>query len=658
MQVQILPRSPKSNNMKNTIKSIGARNLKGQSFHHDLAPVTMFVGDNFKGKTSRIDAVFLALLGWLPGVAKKPSDIYTDLASGPEMGVSATLRDRVVERSWRESKGSVKYVGSGDDIEFPPVALVTSEFLSLSAPERVKFLFARATLPPEYSVQTLLKAITINIKNTRLDVNSEHSEQVISQLVLGLPELLNGEPSPQEFVSSVAAFVGDRKKLAAQSVQRMEKTQQGLVVIAPDAQAASDAEVRLTDARASLTQASSKLAVLEAEGRRLGSEVGRLTALAKSAVVDEAKARAELDSLSKRKEKIGKRCLTVPDGSALHKARTQIASELAEASAAAGAAFRAFKEAEANRNTLKADKNPCCRTCGQSLKKLIATVIEAAEKEVVRTWELRCKTLKAEEALVEKQNEVDAKLKDFEKQLEDYKKDQQEFRSVSAQHANLQKQLEDNSKAAEAKAQLPALERQLEQMRSDYKQAQAVEQEARRLADEYEVAYKDLVAQRSRFQQQELARQELERCRIEVEVLKCAASMLADLQAQLLELAVEPLIAKANELCSAILKHPLAYKDGDIGFGFGGCFYSHRSFSGTEKALAYAALSVALAQDAPIRLVILDELGRLDKDRKFMLLEHLCKLSEAGAIDQALLVDVDSPAFGMKHKETFKLIEL
>ena len=169
--------------MKNLIKTISAQNLKGQTFRHDLAPVTLFTGDNFSGKTSRLDAVHLALLGWLPGVSKKPGDIYADLASGSEMGVTAILKDREIGRLWRKVKDSVKYLGTGDDLEFPPVALVASEFLSLSPAERVKFLFARAMLPPEYSAEAIRQTVCANVKNIKLDENTIESEKAIADLV-------------------------------------------------------------------------------------------------------------------------------------------------------------------------------------------------------------------------------------------------------------------------------------------------------------------------------------------------------------------------------------------------------------------------------------------------------------------------------------------
>lgn len=117
-----------------------------------------------------------------------------------------------------------------------------------------------------------------------------------------------------------------------------------------------------------------------------------------------------------------------------------------------------------------------------------------------------------------------------------------------------------------------------------------------------------------------------------------------------------PLISKANQLCGDLLVAPLAYKDGDIGFTDRGSFYSHRSFSGTEKALAYAAISVALAQDAPMRLVVIDELGRLTPDNKMRLIAKLCELTSSGQLDQALLVDV-TPIDGFASTQ-FKLIKL
>ena len=53
------------------IKTLKAHGLKSGDFTHDLAPVNVIVGDNFKGKTSRLEAIRLGLMGYLPELGQQ-----------------------------------------------------------------------------------------------------------------------------------------------------------------------------------------------------------------------------------------------------------------------------------------------------------------------------------------------------------------------------------------------------------------------------------------------------------------------------------------------------------------------------------------------------------------------------------------------------------
>jgi hypothetical protein len=64
--------------------------------------------------------------------------------------------------------------------------------------------------------------------------------------------------------------------------------------------------------------------------------------------------------------------------------------------------------------------------------------------------------------------------------------------------------------------------------------------------------------------------------------------------------------------------------------------------SGTEKTLVYAALSVALATDAPLKIVIMDEFD-IDADNFERLTDLLLELYRDGVIDQAVLAHTGPP---------------
>jgi multidrug efflux pump subunit AcrA (membrane-fusion protein) len=217
---------------------------------------------------------------------------------------------------------------------------------------------------------------------------------------------------------------------------------------------------------------------------------------------------------------------------------------------------------------------------------------------------------------------------------------------LSERHATLQAAIASNAAAAKAKEDQTALEAELATMRQEYKRVDASLQTAKVALAEAEAEYKRLLDQRARNKQQAEATAVLAKARTELAVLKELCNLLAELQSKLVDAAICPLLDKANSLFRDVLGRKLIYHEGDIGFHTKqGRFYSHRTFSGTEKALAYSALSVALASTAPLRLVVIDELGRLDDGNKAKLLTQLCHLCDQDVIDQAVVVDVAIPAF-------------
>jgi hypothetical protein len=113
----------------------------------------------------------------------------------------------------------------------------------------------------------------------------------------------------------------------------------------------------------------------------------------------------------------------------------------------------------------------------------------------------------------------------------------------------------------------------------------------------------------------------------------------------MIDVAIKNLMATANLFTRCILKQPLDYRDGDIGYVEAGQWVSHECFSGTEEALAYAGLSVALAQSAPLKLVIIDELGIIDPPSlRRRIVDRMQELVTAGVIGQFIGADGSAAA--------------
>jgi DNA repair exonuclease SbcCD ATPase subunit len=139
----------------------------------------------------------------------------------------------------------------------------------------------------------------------------------------------------------------------------------------------------------------------------------------------------------------------------------------------------------------------------------------------------------------------------------------------------------------------------------------------------------------------EQARSEADDTKLVADFWKGAAATLIDLQETIIAAAFSAVLADACRITENILGSPLVYREGEIGRVENGTFISHRTFSGMEERLAYAALQVALAgPESALRLVMIDELGTLDADNKAKLLERMLALTAEGLVGQFIGFDV------------------
>lgn len=91
------------------IGRIMGRGIKGLEIDQPLQRLNLFVGSNGVGKSARADALVLAILGYIPGVAKKNGDILARYGTGDKMFVGCELEDRthLLRRYSRNEKGEV-----------------------------------------------------------------------------------------------------------------------------------------------------------------------------------------------------------------------------------------------------------------------------------------------------------------------------------------------------------------------------------------------------------------------------------------------------------------------------------------------------------------------------------------------------------------------
>lgn len=597
------------------ITKLSATNFKGSTFSHNLAPVTMFTGENFTGKSSRVEAVLLALLGYLPGVGAKSNDLFERLASGNPMTVGIVTDTSGLSRMWEQVRGSVKYTGPSVSI-VTPMVLDPGEFFGLSAPQRIKAIFSRADLPEEFNVMAVVETMKANVKNIRLEENTPETEVAISNLAAWI----NGRLSPMPFQSWLEEFaegVRVKKNESEAAAKRLQQTTQGLTQVATIT-APGDTEQRLREAAAELEKAIKTSNTAEAELRTVREQY--------------RKAKLQADTIGGGEEEFRKRMeqieATLPkepplklDFDKTMNEATQVWGAYTEASGARDLAEHQMRGASDELSKTKA--NTECRVCGCKFAK-------KKHREMVKAAQVKFD--EADKAL-EAATEVCAQAK-------------QRYDANSAIQSSYLRydELKTTLDAMRAKLMDKAKLSELEQAGRDkakvHTDAVAVEAAARTKWQELDTVNRQLIADRSAAQQRAKVVTDAAKAKAEAEVLKQLQKMVAELQAKIVDKVVGPLLSRANDLCGDILRFPLGYQDGDIGYHSRTGFVSQRSMSGTEKALTYCAIGIAMAAGATdFKLVILDEMGRLDIHNKRKIIGRLHTLQRSGRIDQAILVD-------------------
>jgi energy-coupling factor transporter ATP-binding protein EcfA2 len=135
------------------ITKIMAKGLGGLDFEQPIGHKTLFLGPNGVGKSARSKALQLALLGYIPGLAKTNREILEICGSGDVLFVGLGLSDKthLIRRWSRDEKGTVsenfmldrkkcnrdKYIQAIAGIKI----LDLSAFLALSDQKKIDIIF-------------------------------------------------------------------------------------------------------------------------------------------------------------------------------------------------------------------------------------------------------------------------------------------------------------------------------------------------------------------------------------------------------------------------------------------------------------------------------------------------------------------------------------
>lgn len=715
------------------ITKLHAANFCGSDFQHQLAPVTVFAGDNTRGKTTRLNALVFALAGHVPGVAKKPSDLFAELATGSTLLAAFETEDnstltRTLTQRRDAVKSNLEVVGLAPDFAVEPVLVDAREFLDLSERERVKFIFSRCRSAADLG--SLHATLAANLKKLKVEGDQIQAEAVIAELVGEFANAVEDarrlDITVNELVDELWKDTKEQALLAAQNVKRMAATNAGVAQVARDeAPPSPDCEARLAAARKLMTELSTEV------GRRLGemqsaqkelednralaasagkeaellAEVERLTderdaflRVSKPEPFDETKVEPDAETKFVMAE-LSARLLVLNTQAAAPEPDVNAASETLErdreerdrANARLGLSKRTHEDIAKELAATEAET--CCSKCGQSIVKLreevIARLKEALAKAEVNLIEDKAAATTASSifdtswkafkvaadsrdllaGIRRERGEVEAKLGTFKRNVIDdarrlwlrevdkFNAAQRDVTNRNTRIAQLRGQIESRL-ATEAAERVPALEAKWMAAKDAYADAVLKANDQSQVVAKIEGEVRKLATLRAENAQRARIEQEASLAGVRAEVLAKAVAMLEALKAELVASSVAPLLGLVNDVCRGILPFPVDYRDGRFGFVRGSSFVE-RTMCGAERALVYASLSLALAVQSPTKLLIVDEVGRLDRERKLAFLDRLLALVEAGMIHQAVLADTSAADYvTASQNPNFRVVKL
>lgn len=618
------------------LASLTARNFKGLSFTLSLTDITFIIGSNFAGKTARTDAIRFLLLGYLPELGKTNVASF-GLASGREMVVEGTFDNGLTIRRRRYLQGdSVK---AEDDVPAQiqeagqlAVMLNADTYFSLSDRERVAYVFANIPMGAEWTIANVIDKVNATL--TERFSNSPSVGKAIQSLEDAQKDA-NGKP--QTYVDLALATMTTQLKEAKAYAAKMEGTIQGLSAlrIADGVQVSlaslTEREQRLNAEADTIRQQMSDLKAANDQQKAnsatrtsLHRQLAAATALIASLPVLQAK-HASIPKLPEITEE------QVLEAATAH---GRIQQELGSLSAHAIHLEAQVKTAQVALDTIASQTAcPCCHATGEGWKALrvqeLSTQIAIAKDEAIEarnTYTTGCQ-----------QERINAAhLRTMQTNRKTYLETVGQIQSCDAQIRQVQAAQVSLEKLNETLATIPAEDPEITAKMDSLKTQLTVNARAR---DEAEQQKKTVIGRQQDLKRLAEAEKQRDDTKVDIEAITVAGKRLREIQSEMVTAAFTPLLIAANYIFGSILKTPIAYNEGEIGTWRAGVWVTHRTFSGTEKALTYAAIQAALTATSPIRIMMLDELGRIATEH----LETLNAAFEAAVtssyIDQVVAID-------------------
>ncbi len=627
------------------ITKVTARNLKGGDLDVVLDRANVIHGDNWTQKTTILDAVRLALIGYLPELGNLNKATF-GLCSGPFLEVGLEFNNgNVITRTWKAKGDSISatknLVGDFGATDVLAVMLNAEMYFALGATDRERYVFENIGLqdPPTR------KMIGDRIATAGFgDYNLAGAYARIDDWDVKTRKAPPPETPQEELAALIDEVRVDWRRFDGHE-KLMQSTVNGLIHLRADDATAPDKSA-LEERKGVLTREIAEIG--EQRGRLLGAFTQMTADRQRRANIDreiqhsmknrlelveakeiQALAQAKLDATpviplavfedAYRQVLDAKNAVTqaINDKLAAQSVQVVIRGDIAKLSGATicpfcGAAGEGWKELKGTEyvqdlNTAINAEAEAMRAQSAAADRLIAAQKEHAALVIERDQRAAVET---------KLSTVTARVAKLEPELA----------RVAALHEEVARLMPDDP---DLTAGVETLQSKLNVMNQELRGVDALLQKAAGRASE-------LVRLAQAEKDRDAALKSKDLC-------AAAGKELDALRAELVEAAFKPLLETANAIFGGVLPSPLAFRAGEIGTYRAGGWVGHRTFSGAEKALTYAAIQAALASKSPVKVMLLDELGRFTSENAHKLAYAVLLSIEAGALGQFLGVDPERP---------------
>lgn len=646
------------------ITGLEASGLKGLSFQHQLQRCVLITGKNWSGKSARLEAIRLALLGFVPALGKQNQSTW-GLSGGGTVTVDVSFDNGGgIGRTFQRDGESIKSIarpklgadpatmfdGIGDKMPM----LDPAEYFALTDSERVQYVFGMMKMPDTFTRD----GIFADIRNLPLDEHTEQTEKAKREIV----DLVNRSFSPgQPLTTALIDAIADLKQEFTVWNRRAKDTQGTLRVLSElktrSGECSADTIQRVAG---ELTRVSNALEVANRESgdmSRRQMEANRV-GLRRQQIEKELEAKSTVDQGA-----IDRSVKAVADCDKKLKKKPEISADMVEMMRAA---YTDSKNGADNLLNVRAALENELAGADKAIEEIARLTQCPYCKSKGKGWRdnLRNDLVEQRGRVTDRLATLDGQIGDVNKMLEkakgiyDKAQNAQDARQALLNlRAGYQSTLDSlNARTAGVAARRQALQEELTSLKDVSAPTEAELLDAATRTVNLKTEHARLSQQHTNLVQlqQDLIRagEAAEEHRIaaaKVTVIKAVGALLKDRQASMIDVLFRDLMKVANYFTGGIMEHPLVFQDGRIGYVKQGRFVSHKTFSGTERALTYIAITAALMKDAPLRIVLLDEFD-IDADVFPKVLDRLNGAVSEGHIDQVIVAHTELPSAAVSFR--------